>query len=221
MHKHILLEPVSFPSILPAIPLTDTTSVFWTPVPLISPPESLAPCQAGYWTCRCSSPRQPPPSRLRTPSHPRQLRERPGARLSPPPPGWCDPSLGGPCWSLLAVSRRAGPPLLRVLRGRGCRRWKGESNYSGVIINLKKKNVTLRAAVWALTADRLYILQPSTAARAAAWTAERTALTSPLTNWQWATSSYARQVGSGKTCLQNKSPQTFFKRNIFMWHLIF
>lgn len=138
MHKHILLEPVSFPSILPAIPLTDTTSVFWTPVPLISPPESLAPCQAGCWTCRCSSLRQRPPSRLRTPSHPRQLRERPGARLSPPPPGWCDPSLGGPCWSLLAVSRRAGPPLLRVLRGRGCRRWKGESNYSGVIINFKK-----------------------------------------------------------------------------------
>ena len=171
--QHILPWPVSCPSILPAPPLTDTRSVFWTPVLLISPPASLAPCRADCWTYRCSSPRLPPPSRLRTPSLPRPLPERPGVRWSPPTLGWFGLSFGGPCWSVHAI--RAGPPSLPACE-RGTDAGGGEEEWG-----VKNGERTLSAAQPSgfLTVDCLYILQPGTAARAAAWTTDRTALTSP------------------------------------------
>lgn len=189
------------PSVIPSqhphrSPLTDTRSVFWTPVPLISPPATPAPCRADCWRYRCSSPRQLPPSRLPTLGHLRRLPERPGARWSPPLPDWFGFWLGGPCWSVLVVSPRAGPPFPEACEWtQKPVSWRGNEN----VWEAEKRSV---GPLWFLTTNAL--MDRSQVRQHAQPPGQQTKLHSRATDkLEAGTSSYERHPG-GRASLPSK-----------------
>ncbi len=123
---------------------------------------------------------EPAPDSESPPSAPREAR-RP---LKPPAAGlvrsfaWGS-MLVGPC----CLSPRAGPPSPPA--GEGAQMPVAEGRIYRVFWGGKWQPVNAESGFWFLTVGRLYIPQPGPAARAAAWTTHRTALTSPGPTGRW------------------------------------